>query len=166
MHWIIFLFTCSIKNGSHMQFLRGRRANKLNVSHQVDLLTVDCTLIHSFSQKWQSYAIVEGEKGELTKSGSTYRWLYSYSLVQSKMAISYAIFEGEKCEETSCWLILGLSTSSHRLILLVMKGFQLMLHVHISMMIPINRNHLGREMCTPGTHNRFTWSGLTSYETN
>ena len=64
VHWIIFLFTCSIKNGSHMQFLRGRRANKLNVSHQVDLLTVDCTLIHSFSQKWQSYAIFEGEKGE------------------------------------------------------------------------------------------------------
>ena len=39
-----------------------------------------------------------------------------------------------------------------------------MLHVHIIMLIPINRNHQGREMCTSRTHNKFTWSGLMIYE--
>ena len=46
----------------------------------------------------------------------------------------------------------------------MLKCFQLMIHVHIIMLIPINRNHQGREMCTSRTHNKFTWSGLMIYE--
>ena len=78
------------------------------------------------------------------------------------MASSNAISEGEKCEQwinllcnfwgREVWIyylvILGLLTSSHGFIWLMMKCFQLMLHVHIIMMIPLNRNHQRREMCT------------------
>ena len=48
----------------------------------------------------------------------------------------------------------------------MLKCFRLILHVHNFMMIPINRNHQGREMCTSRTHNKFTWSGLMIYEMN
>lgn len=57
VHWSIFLFTCSIKNGSHMQFLRGRSVNKLNISHHVDQRTLEYILIHLFNQKWQSSSV-------------------------------------------------------------------------------------------------------------
>ena len=57
-----------------------------------------------------------------------------------------------------------LSTSSHGLIWFIIKCFQLMLHVDIIVMISINRNHQGREMCTSRKHNKFTWSGLMIYE--
>ena len=46
----------------------------------------------------------------------------------------------------------------------MLKCFRLILHVHNVMLIPINCNHQGREICTSRMHNKFTWSGLMIYE--
>ncbi|GJV46119.1 hypothetical protein Tco_1430655 [Tanacetum coccineum] len=87
----------SMTNGVCRQLFRPRCSKKRKVYASVRFifgrreiflcLTILINMIHAFSML------------VLLSSGSTYLRLYRYSLVQSKMATSYAIFEGEK------WLV-------------------------------------------------------------